>query len=334
VPFCFVFAATLLLSICGTTFAQPGDTPVATVNGRTITLKEVDESILFQIYPLQQQLYAVRKVALDNLVTRIILEQTANRRNVSVDELKRQLTSGKVEVPAEQVEQFYADNIGVFGTMSPDEVKERLRLDFEGKARMKLYGAAVAELTKQSQIDLQLEEPRVYLSDSGNSPSVGPASAKITIVEFTDFQCAFCRTAQAPLKRILTEYRNQIRLVFKHLPLEMHPEAFTSAQAAYCAGEQRRFWEFHDALFAAGDLSAAALDQIATRTGLDKAQFTACLKSSASQAAIAADVRKAKQLGLNSTPVFIINGKVVRGAIAYEDFKNIVERELRSSRAR
>jgi len=311
--------------------AQKADEVVATVNGRTITLKEVDESILSQVYPLEQQLYAVRKAALDNLVSRIILEQTARTRNLSVDELKHRLTLGKVDVPSDEVEQFYSDNAAVFGTMSPDEAKERLRLDFEGKARMKLYRDALAELSRQSQIDLRLEEPRIYLSNFSDAQSLGPATARITIVEFTDFQCPFCRTSQLTLKRILTEYRDQIRLVFRNLPLDIHPEAFGSAQAAYCAGEQRRFWEFHDALFAAKDLSVEARDQIAARVGLDASRFRACLNSNASRAAIMVDVRKAKQLGFSGTPTFIINGRVHQGEIRYDDFKDTIERELRSA---
>ena len=123
-------------------------------------------------------------------------------------------------------------------------------------------------------------------------------------------------------------YGARARLVFKHLPLDMHAEAFASARAAFCAGEQGLFWQYQDALFSSPDLSAESLNKIASDLGLKQPQFQTCLNSEAARAVVIRDVQEAKRLGINSTPTFIINGKLVRGAIGFDDFKAIIEREL------
>src|SRR5688500_6839162 len=132
----------LILLVLLTAVAAVGQTPdtvLASVNGDDITLKQVDDSVATQIYPLQQQLYAIRKAALDNLVTTRILQSEADARGVSIDELRRQLTLGDVNLTRVQVEEAYAKNASFFASMSPDEARERLRLDLENQARMKRY---------------------------------------------------------------------------------------------------------------------------------------------------------------------------------------------------
>jgi predicted DsbA family dithiol-disulfide isomerase len=332
-PICLtaIFSAITILGAITTAYAQTDGRVVAKVNGTNITEKEVDDSVVSQLFPLEQQIYAVRKAALENLITRIVLENEARKRGITIDQLKEQLTAGKVEVSSSEVEKVYSENASVFGAMSPDEAKERLRLDLETQARMKQYRDALAELRKNSHIEWSLEEPRLPSIDAETGPSTGPKSAAVTIVEFSDFQCPYCRGSQSALKQVQQNYGNEVRLVFKHLPLDIHAEAFASAQAAFCAGEQSFFWKYQDALFASDSLSAEAFNKIASNLGLNVPKFKACLDSESSRTAILKDVRQAQQFGISSTPTFIVNGKIVRGAIAFEDFKTIIERELKSA---
>jgi len=304
---------------------------VAVVNGKNITESDVDDSITAQLHPLKEQIYALRKAALENLVTRRILEDAARKKGISIDELKRQLIVGRVHVPPGKIEQEYAEHEAVFGMMSPDEAKERLRLDFENQERMALYRNALADLRKNASIDLRLEEPRLSAMsvDASTAPSTGSKdTGAITIIEFADFQCPYCRESQKTLKEVMRAYGARARLVFKHLPLDMHAEAFASARAAFCAGEQGLFWQYQDALFSCPDLSAESLNKIASDLGLKQPQFQTCLNSEAARAVVMRDVQEAKRLGINSTPTFIINRKLVRGAIGFDDFKAIIEREL------
>ena len=113
------------------------------------------------------------------------------------------------------------------------------------------------------------------------------------------------------------------------MPLEIHADALSSAQAAFCANEQGLFWKYHDALFAADDLALESLNKIAAEQGLNPAKFKDCLASEATRAAIRQDLKEAKQLGISGTPTFVVNGTLVRGAIGFEEFRAVIDREVK-----
>jgi protein-disulfide isomerase len=228
-----------------------------------------------------------------------------------------------------QVEEAYSENKSAFGAMSPDEAKERLQLDLESQARMQNYLEAVSKFKQAAKIELLLQEPRLAGVVEDNSPSIGSKQALITIIEFSDFQCPFCRNSQEPIRHVLQTYTDKVRLIFRHRPLETHSEAFLSAQAAFCAGEQGVFWEYHDALFASETLSSQILNKLASNLGLDISRFGNCLKSDRSRIAVLNDLNEAVRLGINSTPTFVINGRLFRGALSFEVFKDVIEQELR-----
>ena len=323
----FVWSNLLILLLASSAFGQAPDAVVASVNNIKITQKQVDESVAMQIYPLQQQLYAIRKAALDNLVTTKILESEAAARGISTEELRRQLTLGEINVTRAQVEEAYTQNASFFATMSPDEARERLRLDLENQARMKHYRAGLEALRKKWTVNLSLPPPSLELDD-GLSPAKGSSKPLVTIVEFSDFECPFCSAVQNTLKQIVQSYGRDVRLVFKHLPLEGHRNSLPAARAAYCAAEQDRFWQFHDALFASKNLSPPVFTQIATDLGLGLPKFQACLSSEQSRAGVVKDIETARLFRIESTPSFIVNGKLIQGALSLADFQKIIEQEL------
>ena len=319
----------LILLLRLTAFAQEAETVVATVNGMEIRLKQVDETVLSAISPLQQQLYAIRKVALDNLITARLLEAEARSQGVSIEELRERLTRGEINISRAQVEEAYAQNASFFASMSPDEARERLRLDLENQTRMRHYRAGVEELRRKWPVVAKLTAPMSSGSElDDGSPVKGPAKAAVTIVEFSDFECPFCAQVQDTLKQIVERYGGEVRLVFKHLPLEGHRHSLAAARAAYCAGEQDRFWQFHDALFATRKLSPEVFDEISARLGLARERFAACLSDEASRAAVVRDIELARRYRIDSTPSFLINGKLVKGALPFTEFQNLIEREL------
>jgi predicted DsbA family dithiol-disulfide isomerase len=311
------------------TSAQSHETVLATVNNIEITQKQVDESVAVQIYPLQQQLYAIRKAALDNLITTKILKSESAARRISIEDLRKQLTLGEVNVTRAQVEDAYKQNASFFATMSPDEARERLRLDLENQVRMKHYRAGLDALRKKWTVTMNFSPPEfVSELDDGVSPVRGATNPVVTIVEFSDFECPFCKQVQSALKQIVESYGRDVRLVFKHLPLEGHQNSLPAARAAYCAAEQDRFWQFHDAIFAAGNLSPPVFEQVASGLGLGLQKFQACIASERSRAAVVKDIEAARLLRIESTPSFVVNGKVLRGALSFADFQRIIENEL------
>ena len=170
---------------------------------------------------------------------------------------------------------------------------------------------------------------RVTVSTDGQ-PSIGPSNAPVTIVEFSDYQCPYCQVwYQQVYQQLLSSYPNKIRFVYRDLPLPMHPEAIPAAQAADCAGEQGAYWKYHDALFTQQyGLSRAAYEQYAAGLGLDGTAFSTCLDSQRYLSKVQANASDAASVGLNSTPSFVINGRVLIGALPFADFKAVVDEEL------
>ena len=173
------------------------------------------------------------------------------------------------------------------------------------------------------------EIPRVTVSTDGD-PFIGPDKAPVTIVEFSDYQCPYCQVwHQQTFDQLMANYPGQIRFVYRDLPLPGHPESLPAAEAASCAGEQGAYWQFHDSLFSGQyDLGRSAYEQYAANLGLDTAAFTACLDDHRYQAEVKADAADAAKLGLNGTPSFVINGRILIGARPFEDFKTIIDEEL------
>ena len=328
--FAYLIAALCLVTISTSTVqAQSPDTVVGVVNGEKITLQQVDDTIASQLFPLQQQVYALRKAALANVVTAKLLSGEAAKRKISVEQLRKELMTGPVEVTNEQVLEAYLQNAPLLALMSEHEAKERLRLDLESQQRMKLFRSALEKLRNNSDIKITLDQPPASTKlDDGISPTKGTEKPLVTIVEFSDFQCPFCKQVQSTLAQVLDKYSSQVKLVFKHLPSEAHPNALQSASAAICAGEQKRFWEFHDRLFEATDLSSRALEKIAAQVGLNPSRFRACLVSDLPRNAITKDVETARLFRIESTPTFVINGKLVTGAIGFEEFQRLIDLEL------
>ena len=319
----------LILLLRAGALAQAPETVVATVNGREITLQQVDETVSAAVGPLEQQLFAIRRVALDNLIVARLLESEARAQGVAVDELRQRLTRGEIVVTRAQVEDAYAQNASFFASMSPDEARERLRLDLETQARMKKYRARLEALRKKWTVAVNFVGPPVATElDDGLSPVKGSPKAAVTIVEFSDFECPFCRQVQDTLRQIAERYGDDVRLVFKHLPSEGHRNSLTAARAAYCAGEQERFWQFHDALFAARELSSGYFSELALSLGLGREKFAECLGAERSRTAVVKDIEAAKRYRIDSTPSFLINGKLVKGALPLAEFQGLVEREL------
>jgi len=156
----------------------------------------------------------------------------------------------------------------------------------------------------------------VYSVEVGNAPQIGPASAPVTVVVFTDFQCPFCRKASKMIEKLRLRYGDDVRIVFKNYPMQkLHPEVFFAHEASVGAHKQGKFWAFHDALFAhQGPLGRSELENIARSVGLDLDAFNADLNRRAHKSVVEADIKQGTALGVTGTPTFFINGRRVVGA--------------------
>ena len=171
-----------------------------------------------------------------------------------------------------------------------------------------------------------------------NQPERGPKDAKVTIVEYSDFQCPFCSRVYTTLENdVLKDYGDKVRFVFKNFPLPMHPWAEDAAVASECAFQEGndKFWLMYNGLFSKqGDITKDNLKEkasaIAKDGGLDVAKFQDCFDNKKTKDAVDADVKEATSLGVNSTPTFFVNGRKLAGALSPADFKQAIDREMGS----
>ena len=163
-----------------------------------------------------------------------------------------------------------------------------------------------------------------------NSYAIGPADAPITIVEFSDYQCPFCRRWHDEVYgELLAAYPGKIRLVYRHFPLSsIHPNATSAAEAAMCAGEQDAYWPFHEKLFSSEALGNNTYLQYAQDLGLNMSSFESCLSDRKYQQAVDEDLNFAVDLGIRSTPTFFVNGLAIVGAQPLDVFQQIIDKEL------
>jgi protein-disulfide isomerase len=172
------------------------------------------------------------------------------------------------------------------------------------------------------------EDKTVYHIDVGQSYSKGPATAPVTIIQFSDFQCPYCAQVEPTLAQIEHAYKDRVRIVWKNYPLDFHKNALPAAEAAMAAGAQGKFWAMHDLLFAqqeALEKPGPDLEKYAQQIGLDMTKFRAAMKSHTYLAAIQAEMAQAKVLGQNGTPFFVINGHKVEGALPFDEFKPLID---------
>jgi len=331
-----VAIAALILGIganAGIAHAQTrGTETLAEVNGFAITAKDVERALAAKLAPLEEQIYTLKRNEIDALVAQRLLAEEAAKRGMTVPALlDAEGTSKGALITEKEIEANYNANKA---RMKGDEAAGRaqIRNAMQQQRLTARREAFIESLRSQAKIVVRLEAPAVARADVtiASAPVRGPPDAPVTIVEFSDFECPFCKQASATMASVMAKYPGKIRFVYRDFPLEnIHPQARRAALAARCAGQGGKFWEYHDVLFAQSPkLAPDDLRRYATQVGLDTGKFDACLASSATDAALQKDIEEGNKLGITGTPVFYINGRAVRGAQRIDAFARVIDDEL------
>jgi predicted DsbA family dithiol-disulfide isomerase len=245
-----------------------------------------------------------------------LLEQAARIEGMSVDAyLNRHVES--VGILAAEVDQAYERSRDQFAGVLPAEAKYRIRRTLEDNARASALNELLDRLRRKGRVINHLMENRLAALDfaAQEGPSLGAADAAVTIVEFSDFECPYCRATQPELKRVLEKWPGQVRLVFKHFPLERHANALPAARAAVCADREGKFWEVHDGIFAATEpLSEAVLRSAVSGAGLNGSDFEACMRSEQALERVRKDILLGRTVGVSGTPALFVNRQPVASA--------------------
>ncbi len=325
---CIFFSFFFILVSCSVISGQTEKTVVAVVNGKEITKDEVDNSIIGQIFPLQQQLALLRKIALENLITKTLLEDEARKERISVEELRKKLTLGNIEVSSNEVEKEFLENSTAFSQMDSNEAKEMIRLGVESRSRLKLYRDALKKLRESARIELTSQDTATLpINVNLDGPSIGLREAAVKIVIFSDYQCPYCKEAEKIEKQLLQEYKTAVRFIHKNFLLQT--KSLITAKAAFCVDQQGQFSTFHEDLFSSAEISESLIFKLAESNNLNLTVFKTCLNSQAAYQAVMKDMQEARRLGIDSTPTFLVNGVMIRGLIDLDHFKQLIEIELK-----
>jgi protein-disulfide isomerase len=329
-------ACSLVFLACQSQPPALDDSPsAAVVDGEVISVAALDAWIKDELFKQQTgggnpaRTYQFRRSTLDRLIEHTVVEAGAERSGLDVDAFVRQEVEANNPVTQEDVVKFFAENRKRMGNPPFDDVSPRIREHLE---RLRAQEAR-QEMVARAAVTIELTPPRVEIESDG--PSLGPEDAPVTIVEFGDFQCPFCRQARATLYSLAEKYPEEVRIVYRHLPLEsIHPRARAAAEASACAADQGLFWEYHDRLFdnpqAFGDED---LREHARELGADGEVFDACLEKREHAARVDADIAAAVELGITGTPAFVINGILLFGLQSEEMIDRLIRAELENAGA-
>jgi predicted DsbA family dithiol-disulfide isomerase len=329
-----VFVIALSLPDAG--HAAPADEPLAEVDGEAITAAEIEQALGARLHQLEQQIYEMKRQKLKVVIGERLLALEAARQGLSVEALlDAEVTAKAGTVSDEEVESFYrANKAGMKGDEA--EVRERIRAYFKSQKLVARRYAYMQSLRSQATVVVHLKEPPAFRAEVGveGAPFRGPATAPVTIVEFSDFHCPSCKQVVSTLTQVLSRYHETVRLIYRDFPIDgFHPQARKAAEAARCAHDQGKFWEYHDALFAnAPQAGPEQLKRYAQQVGLDFPSFERCLASGTHAATVQKSVEEAIRLGVTGTPAFFINGELLSGAQPLEGFTRVIERELARTR--
>ena len=332
-----IFLPTLLLVTaavaCGAAPTTPDASstePVAKVGDQIITEAELEAAAGPKLLQARQQIYAIKSQVLNELVFQKLLAMEAAKEGLTPDQLQAKYVDAADAQPSEEEINQLLQRVRS-RLPADDEMARKQVVDFlTGQKRQAAAQQLRDQLMAKYHVEVMLTPPRQDIEITAADATRGPADAPVTIVEVSDFQCPYCSRTQDVLHQLDQIYAGKIRWVFKNFPLPMHPNARFAAQAAVCANQQGKFWPLHDWMFAHQDaLSRPQIETEAGTLGINLEAFTACVDDPATVKAVEQDIQAATALGINGTPAFIINGRMLVGAQPLQAFRQVIDDELR-----
>ena len=308
--------------------------PVARIGVEVITAGELDKAIRSELNDMEQRTYDLKKAALDQLVNQKLVEAKAKAAGKPVDEFLRAELAPKVGEPTDEETRALYERAKAAGQVKEpyDQVKGQIVQFLRRQKSDAVLAQYLEQIRAESKVEVLLPPylpAKVEVAATG--PSKGPDAAPVTIIEFSDYQCPYCVKAEATVKDLLEleKYKGKLRLVYRDYPLPNHDLAPKAAEAAHCAGDQGKYWEMHDRLFAgAPKLEITDLKAYARDLKLDEGRFVKCLDSGEKSKVVADHFKAGNDAGVRGTPAFFVNGRLISGAQKLEAFTALIDAEL------
>ncbi len=303
--------------------------PLARIGDRAIYEEDLLPLVSAQLFQLKNQEYELKSKALTNLINQTLLKEEAKGTGLSPQAFLMEKVDRNVRPPsAEEVEAYYQAHKDPLNRPF-EQIKAQLEQTVKGLKLQQARDEYFAALQRKAGVSILFSRPRVEIV-TDPSRTRGNQDALVTIVEFADFECPYSQQAEPALRAVLEEYKGKVRFAFLDFPLKaIHPLAEQAAEASRCAGEQGRFWEYHDRLLGKdARLDPEGLREHARILGLDMERFRGCLESGKFAASVASDVVAGYKSGVPATPTFYVNGTALVGIQSASDLKKAVESEL------
>jgi protein-disulfide isomerase len=304
---------------------------IARVGGDSLTMADLQQHEGGKLLQAQYQYYLTERKALEDLIDNQLLAAEARRRNISLDQLLTTDVYKDVKDPTEDQLEVYYEGLD---TQEPySAVREDVLNHIRELRRTKARAAFVENLRQQAHINVMLMPPSADLN-LGQTYENGNPGAPVVLVEFADYECPYCQRVNPQIQQLKKEFGDKLTVAFKDFPLPMHHSAEKAAEAARCAGEQGKYWEYHDVLFYSKQLEVDDLKEHARVLKLDGDKFDTCLDSGREAAAVQKDLDEGKQLGLTGTPSFFVNGHFFSGVVDIGTLRDMVNQQLNDATSR
>lgn len=310
----------------------PSAAVAASIGGEQILEKDLNAGIENDLYEAEMKVYDIKFGKLQAMLLEKFMNQDPNKKGLSNDEFLTKFIAKDVKITDAEMEKFIKERQIPKDQINP-EIKERIKQYLEVEAKKVAVDKWIAEKTKKTPVEVYITKPKrpVFDVNIKDAPVKGSGSAKVTIVEYSDFQCPFCSKAAVTISELEKKYGSKVKVAYKNFPLPFHSQARLAAEAAQCANAQnpKLFWKMHDAMFA--DQTKLDKDNLlatAKKIGVKEADFKTCLDSDKYKSVIEADMAEGQKLGIKSTPTFFINGKLVSGAQPVEVFSEVIDEEI------
>jgi protein-disulfide isomerase len=324
--------ALLLAAILVSGCQKADSAKIAEVDDRAILASDLEKYAGRELFLQRENLYKLEKRKLEEYITAFLLTREAKKRSVSVEAVLDQEVNSKIlPVDDDEIDVFYKSNKARIA-VDLDKAREQIRSHLNNQKIQAQKALFLKSLRSKAKVVTYVKAPPVFRADISvaGEPFKGAEKAPLTVVKFEDFQCPFCKQVQPTFNELLSRYNGKVRLVHKDLPLEsIHPQARQAAEAARCAYEQGKFWEYHDKLYATSPkASGDDLKSYAKEVGLNVDSFDRCFTSGKYKAVVQQDLNEGVQLGLTGTPTIFINGREISGNQSLEAFEAIIDEEL------
>lgn len=304
------------------------DPVLATLNDQNITESQVMSDIQGQLLKVESDLYEIKRDGIDRLIDQTLLEGDAKKQGTTTAKLIEKLKKKAGKATEKDAQAFYDANKAKFRNQPFDKVKDKLIEDLNNQKQQQALNAYIDDLRKKAKIAYLLERPKIKVT-TDDDPGKGDKNAPVVLIEFSDFQCPFCKRVRPTIAQILSTYGDKVYYVFRDFPLGFHSQAKDAANAAQCAFEQGKYWDYNTELWnTQGRHTPDNLKEIGVKLGLDSAKFNKCVDSKKYYAEIDKDQQDGSEAGVGGSPAYSINGVFLSGAQPFGTFKQIIDEEL------